>query len=191
MLKNVVAANIQSHTKTIPEFPQMGITRFYGNNSNDKPVFAKVLDDVVGNAITRPNSHRSIIRRGHEYGEPVITRHGGATLFTCIATGAAAAYAELIRPDCPSVGRYLADKLVPTLVKEFGRYYNSDHGISLNIHQDVDRFLFADTKKSVSFDLLSSVRSDQYVEAFFDSTGKPLKASKEQYTDIVYAPEVA
>ena len=169
----------------------MGIVRFYGNNSNGKSVLVKVLNDVVSNAITRPSNRRSIIRRGHEYGELMMTRYDGTTLFIRIATEAAATYAELTRPDCPPVRRYLADKSIPILVKEFGWHYNSDHGVSLNIHQDVDGFLFVDTKKSVNFDLLNSVRSDQYAEASSDSIEKLLKASKRQRTDIVHALEVA
>ena len=169
-LKSAVMVNIQSHTKTILEFPRVGIVRFYGNNSNGKSVLVKVLNDVVSNAITRPSNRRSIIRRGHEYGELMMTRYDGTTLFIRIATEAAATYAELTRPDCPPVRRYLADKSIPILVKEFGWHYNSDHGVSLNIHQDVDGFLFVDTKKSVNFDLLNSVRSDQYAEASSDSS---------------------
>ena len=190
-LKSAVMVNIQSHTKTILEFPRVGIVRFYGNNSNGKSVLVKVLNDVVSNAITRPSNRRSIIRRGHEYGELMMTRYDGTTLFIRIATEAAATYAELTRPDCPPVRRYLADKSIPILVKEFGWHYNSDHGVSLNIHQDVDGFLFVDTKKSVNFDLLNSVRSDQYAEASSHSFEKLLKASKKQRTDIVHALEVA
>ena len=85
----------------------------------------------------------------------------------------------------------MADKSIPLLVKEFGWHYNSDHGVSLNIHQDIDGFLFVDTKKSVNFDLLNSVRSDQYAEASADSLEKLLKASKKQRTEIVHALEVA
>lgn len=190
-LKSAVMVNIQSHTRTVLEFPQVGIVRFYGNNSNGKSVLVKVLNDVVSNSITRPSNRRSIIRRGHEYGELMMTRDDGTTLFIRIATEAASTYAELTRPDCPPVRRYLADKSIPILVKEFGWHYNSDHGVSLNIHQDVDGFLFVDTKKSVNFDLLNSVRSDQYAEASADSIEKLLKASKKQRTEIVHALEVA
>ena len=49
-LKSAVMVNIQSHTKTILEFPRVGIVRFYGNNSNGKSVLVKVLNDVVSNA---------------------------------------------------------------------------------------------------------------------------------------------
>lgn len=190
-LKSAVMVNIQSHTRTVFEFPQVGIVRFYGNNSNGKSVLVKVLNDVVSNAITRPSNRRSIIRRGHEYGELMMTRYDGTTLFIRISTEAASTYAELTRPDCPPVRRYLADKSIPILVKEFGWHYDSNYGVSLNIHQDVDNFLFVDTKKSVNFDLLNSVRSDQYAEASADSLEKLLKASKKQRSDIVHAYEVA
>lgn len=190
-LKSAVMVNIQSHTRTILEFPRVGIVRFHGNNSNGKSVLVKVLSDVVSNAISRPANRRSVIRRGHEYGELLMQRYDGTTLFIRIATEAASTYAELTAPDRPPVRRYLADKSIPLLVKEFGWHYSSDHGVSLNIHQDVDSFLFVDTKKSVNFDLLNSVRSDQYAEASAESLEKLLKASKRQRSDIVHAYEVA
>lgn len=169
----------------------MGIVRFHGNNSNGKSVLVKVLNDVVSNAISRPNNRRSIIRRGNEYGELMMQRYDNTTLFIRIAMEAAATYAELTRPDSPPVRRYLADKSIPLLVKEFGWHYNSDHSVSLNIHQDVDSFLFVDTKKTVNFDLLNSVRSDQYAEASAESLEKLLKASKKQRGEISHAYEVA
>lgn len=190
-LKSAVMVNIQSHTRTSIEFPQVGIVRFYGNNSNGKSVLVKVLNDVVSNAITRPANRRSIIRRGHDYGELMLTRYDGTALFIRIATEAANTYAELTRPDAQPVRRYLADKSIPLLVKEFGWHYNSDHGVSLNIHQDTDGFLFVDTKKSVNFDLLNSVRSDQYAEASAESLTKLLKETKKQRLEIAHALEVA
>ena len=190
-LKSAVMVNIQSHTHTLIEFPPVGIVRFYGNNSNGKSVLVKVLSDVVSNAISRPGNRRSIIRRGHDYGEVMLMRYDGTTLFIRIAVEASGTYAELTRPDCPPVRRYLADKSIPLLVREFGWHYNSEHGVSLNIHQDVDGFLFVDTKKSANFDLLSSTRSDQYAEAAAESLTQLIKDSKKQRTEIVHALEVA
>lgn len=190
-LKSVTMVNIQSHTRTIIDFPQVGIVRFFGNNSNGKSVLVKALSDVVSNAITRPSNRRSLIRRGHSYGELLMTRYDGTTLFIRIDVEAARTYAELTRPDCPPVRRYLADKSIPLLVKEFGWHYESDHGISLNIHQDVDSFLFVDTKKSVNYDLLNTVRSDQFAEASAESLTRLLKESKRQRADFTHAYEIA
>lgn len=190
-LKSVVMVNIQSHTRTLLEFPQTGIVRFFGNNSNGKSVFVKVLSDVVSNAIARPNNRRSIIRRGHDHGELLLTRYDGTSLLIHIALEAASTYAELTRPDNPPVRRYLADKSIPLLVREFGWHYDSDHRTSINIHQDVDGFLFVDTPKSTNFDLLNSARSDQYAEASAESITKLMKASKQQRSEIAHAFQVA
>jgi len=190
-LKSAVMVNIQSHTRTVLEFPPVGIVRFYGNNSNGKSVLVKVLSDVVSNAISRPSNRRSIIRRGHSYGELMLQRYDGATLFIRISEEAASTYAELTKPDYPPVRRYLADKSIPLLVKEFGWHYNGDHGLSLNIHQDVDGFLFVDTKKAANYDLLNSARSDQYAEAALESITDLLKATKKQRGEILHCFEVA
>ena len=120
-----------------------------------------------------------------------MARYDDYVLHIHIATDAASTYAELTRPGDPPVRRYLADKAIPSLVKEFGWHYNSDHSLSLNIHQDVDSFLFVDTKKSVNFDLLNSIRSDQYAEASAASIAQLWKASKKQRADILHTYEVA
>ena len=190
-LKSAVMVNIQSHTHTLIEFPPVGLIRFYGDNSNGKSVLVKVLSDVVSDNIKRPSNRRSIIRRGHEYGEIMLTRYDGTTLFIRIALEASGTYAELTRPDCPPVRRYQADKSIPLLVKEFGWHYNRDHGLSLNIHQDVDGFLFVDTKKAANFDLLNSARSDQYAEAAAESLTTLISDSKRQRKEITHAFEVA
>lgn len=190
-LQTAVMVNIQSHTNTVIDFPKVGIVRFHGNNSNGKSVLVKVLNDVVSNAISRPNNRRSIIRRGCSYGELTMVRYDSTKLHIHISTEASTTYAELTRPGAQPIRRYLADKSIPNLVKEFGWHYNSDHGVSLNIHQDTDGFLFVDTKKSVNFDLLNSVRSDQYAEAAAASLENLLKASKKQRADITHTLEVA
>ena len=190
-LERAVMVNIQSHTNTVLEFPPVGIVRFQGDNSHGKSVLVKVLNDVVSNAITRPGARRSIIRRGHSYGELFMQRTDGVTLFVRIAREAADTYAELRKPDMPPVRRYLADKAIPLLVREFGWHYDADHGVSINIHNDTDGFLFVDTKKSTNFDLLNSVRSDQFAEAAADSLTETLKQSKKQREDFQHAYDVA
>lgn len=190
-LKSAVMVNIQSHTKTILDFPETGIVRFHGNNSNGKSVLVKALSDAVSNAITRPSNRRSLIRRGSTVGEISLERYDGTLLYLHIALEASSTYAELTRPGQPLVRRYLADKSIPLLIKEFGWHYNTDHGVSLNIHQDVDGFLFVDTKKSMNFDLLSSIRSDAYAEAAAASLEKLIKDTKEKRKEFQHKQEVA
>lgn len=190
-LKRVAMVNIQSHTNTVIDLPQVGIVRFYGNNSNGKSVLVKALSDVVSNAISRPSNRRSLIRRGHTYGELCIQRYDDTVLFIRIALEASQTYAELTRPNSQPVRRYLADKSIPILVREFGWHYSSDCGISLNIHQDIDSFLFVDTKKSTNFELLNSVQTDQFAEASVESLNALIKTTKKLRTDIAHQLEIA
>lgn len=190
-IKRVVMVNIQSHTNTVLDFPPVGIVRFQGDNSHGKSVFVKVLNDVISNAITRPGARRSIIRRGHSYGELLLERYDGTVLFVRIAREAAETYAELRKPDMPPVRRYLADKAIPLLVKEFGWHYDDTHGVSINIHNDTDNFLFVDTKKSTNFDLLNSVHSDQFAEAAAQSLNETLRLSRKQREEFQHAYDVA
>ncbi len=190
-LKRVAMVNIQSHTNTVIDLPQVGIVRFYGNNSNGKSVLVKALSDVVSNAISRPSNRRSLIRRGHTYGELCIQRYDDTVIFIRIALEASQTYAELTRPNSQPVRRYLADKSIPILVREFGWHYSSDCGTSLNIHQDIDSFLFVDTKKSTNFELLNSVQTDQFAEASVESLNALIKTTKKLRTDIAHQLEIA
>ena len=179
-LKRAVMENIQSHIHTVLEFPETGIVRFLGDNSNGKSVLVKVLEDVVSNRITRPANRRSIIRRGNSSGELLLERYDGVTLYVKIHVEAAQTYAELSRPDMPVTRRYLADKAIPLLVKDFGWHFDSNHKVSINIHTDTDGLLFVDTDKSTNFDLLNSVRTDQNAEAALTGLEILIKATKQE-----------
>lgn len=190
-LKRAVMVNIQSHINTVLEFPEVGIVRFTGDNSNGKSVLVKALEDVVSNRITRPSNRRSIIRRGNSFGELLLERYDGVSLYVRIHLEAAQTYAELSKPDSPPIRRYLADKAIPLLVRDFGWHYDSEHGVSLNIHTDTDGLLFVDTKKNMNFDLLNSVRTDAFAEAALAGLELLIKSSKYQRDEFAHAYEVA
>lgn len=190
-LKRVVMTNIQSHVHTVMEFPERGIIRFMGDNSNGKSVMVKVLQDVVSNNISRPANRRSIIRRGNSYGELLLESYDGNTLFVHIALEAAQTYAELTMGDNPLVRRYLADKAIPLLVREFGWHYDDHCGVSINIHNDTDGLLFVDTKKSINFELLAGMRSDAFSEAALVEIERLVKETKQKRDEMQHAYEIA
>ena len=190
-LKRVVMSNIQSHINTVLEFPEVGIVRFLGDNSNGKSVMVKVLQDVVSNNISRPAARRSIIRRGNSFGELLLESYSGDTLYVHIDLEASQTFAELTKAGAQPVRRYLADKAIPSLVREFGWHYDDKSGVSINIHNDTDGLLFVDTRKSVNFDLLSSMRSDAYAEAALTTITDLVKTTKQKRDDMRHAFEVA
>ena len=190
-LKRVVMSNIQSHINTVLEFPEVGIVRFLGDNSNGKSVMVKVLQDVVSNNISRPAARRSIIRRGNSFGELLLESYSGDTLYVHIDLEASQTFAELTKAGDKPVRRYLADKAIPMLVREFGWHYDDKSGVSINIHNDTDGLLFVDTRKSTNFDLLSSMRSDAYTEAALVQLGELVKSTKQKRDDMHHAYEVA
>lgn len=190
-LKRVVMINIQSHVHTVLEFPKVGIVRFLGDNSNGKSVMVKVLQDVVSNNISRPAARRSIIRRGNSYGELLLENWDGDALYVRINIEAAQTYAELTKAGQPTVRRYLADKAIPLLVREFGWHYDDVTGISINIHNDTDGFLFVDTKKTTNFNLLNGMRSDTFAEAALEELDRLMKESKGKLKDMEHLYEVA
>lgn len=190
-LRRVVMSNIQSHTHTVLEFPEVGIIRFMGDNSNGKSVMVKVMQDVVSNNISRPANRRSIIRRGNSFGELLLESYAGDTLFVHISLEAAQTYAELTRGDAPTVRRYLADKAIPVLVREFGWHYDDQCHVSINIHNDTDGLLFVDTRKQTNFELLAGMRSDAFTEAALAEIEILIKETRQKRDELNHAYEVA
>jgi len=163
-LKQVRLLNIQSHIDTLLDFPETGIIRIYGDNSNGKSVMVKVLWAGISNEITKPKCRSSLIRRGNMYGEALYERYDGMKLKMHVHHEAAQTYCELEVPGEPLIRRYLADKTIPELVDRFGFHYNGSHEISVNIHRDEDPLLFTSTKHGINYDLMDSTMSDKYAE---------------------------
>lgn len=190
-LKRVVMTNIQSHVHTVLEFPRVGIVRFLGDNSNGKSVMVKVLQDVVSNSISRPAARRSIIRRNNSFGELLLESWSGNSLYVRIHIEAAQTYAELTIGTQPTIRRYLSDKAIPLLVREFGWHYDDNTGISINIHNDTDGFLFVDTKKSVNFNLINGMRSDAFAESALAEIDRLTKETRKKLEDMRHLHDVA
>ncbi len=190
-LKRVVMSNIQSHINTVLEFPETGIIRFLGDNSNGKSVLVKVLQDVVSNNISRPAARRSIIRRGNTFGELLQESYSGDTLYVHIDLEASQTYAELTINGQKPVRRYLADKAIPSLVRQFGWHFDDKSGVSINIHNDTDGLLFVDTRKATNFDLMSSMRSDAFAEAALEQLQELVKTTKQKRDEMRHAYDVA
>ena len=136
--------NIQSHTHTVMEFPETGIIRFMGDNSNGKSVMVKVLQDVVSNAISRPANRRSIVRRGHSYGELLLESYDGRELFVQISLEAAQTWAELRTTGAQPIRRYLSDKAIPSSdTKKPLPVFNSWSFLSYVTTENTARFAFS------------------------------------------------
>lgn len=190
-LKSVVMRNIQSHLNTFLEFPETGIVRLYGNNNHGKSVLVRALSDIITNGLSRPSKRLSIIRRGQDFGEVLLTRYDDVSLLVHISKDAASTYAELSRPQSKPIRRYLADKSIPAMVKEFGFHYDPVTGISLNLHEDDDKFLFTNTKKSTNFTLVNGTRSDPFAEAALESIEKLMRDTKKFRQGITHLYEVS
>lgn len=163
-LKRIHTHNIQSHKDVTVELPETGIVAFTGNNSNGKSVIAKVTNAILSGSISRPKERRTLINRAYNSGFVEYERYDGCLLKVVIHVEAAQTYAELTEPDGTSVRRYLADKSIPQLVKKFGFDYNGEYDVSLNIHNDDDKFLFVNTKHTTNCACLANTLSDPYGE---------------------------
>lgn len=167
-LKRIHTHHIQSHMDVNIELPETGIVAFTGNNSNGKSVIAKVTNAIISGKLTRPKERRTLINRRFNCGSVEYERYDGVILRVVIHVEAAQTYAELEVPGEKPLRRYLADKSIPQLVKEFGFDYNVEHEVSLNIHNDDDQFLFVNTKHTTNCACLANTLSDPYSEQAYN-----------------------
>lgn len=183
-LKTIHTKNLQSHKDTLVELPETGIVAFTGNNSNGKSVIVKVLNAILSNDISKPKERRTLINKDVFCGSMELTRYDGVSLYVNIHVEAAQTYAELRVPGNDPVRRYLADKAIPELVREFGLHYNKEHEVSLNVHNDDDKFLFVNTKHAANYAALNAALTDDYAEESLVHLEETLKACKADIKSI-------
>ena len=183
-LKTIHTVHIQSHHDVTIEFPKTGVVVFSGNNSNGKSVIVKVTNAVISGSLTKPKERRTLITRKFTHGSVEYTTYEGVSLKVDIDYEAANTYATLTRADGSKVTRFLSDKNMGDLVKQFGFHYNKDYEISLNIHNDDDRFLFVDTKHAANYACLGNTLSDETAEAAIEQFKLVQQEIKERLTSV-------
>ena len=187
-LKSIHTVHLQSHEDVFIELPRTGIVAFTGNNSNGKSVIIKVLNAILSNAISRPKERRTLINRKHVSGYIELVRYDDVKLLVSIHTEAAQTYAEYSEPNKVPVRRYLADKSISDLLTLFGLHYDKDSEISLNIHNDDDKFLFVNTKHTVNYTAMNSAISDEVSEMVLnqiESVTTDIKAREKTFNDTL------
>lgn len=163
-IKTIHTHNIQSHRDVTIELPETGITVFTGNNSNGKSVIVKVTNAVISGSISKPKERKTLINKNCLSGFVEYIKYDGTKLLVNIHHEASQTFAEITKPGCQPVRRYLADKAIRDVVAAFGFHYNADHDVSLNVHNDDDKFLFVNTKHSTNYACLGNTLSDTYGE---------------------------
>lgn len=167
-LKTIRTRNIQSHEDVFIELPETGLVVFTGDNSNGKSVITKVMEDVVSNAISNVRVRKSDINRDCNSGTLEITKYDGSSLFVNLNIEASQTWVSLTRANGEVVKRYLADKTIPDLVREFGFHYNKERDISLNICDSDSSVLFFGTSHVTNGDIITSALTDPDAQMRYD-----------------------
>lgn len=155
-IKTIRTKNIQSHQDVYIELPETGLVVFTGDNSNGKSVITKVLKDLISNSISNVRVRKSDINKECQEGQLEITKYGGTSLLVNLNIEASQTWVRLTRADGDMVTRYLSDKTIPDLVREFGFHYNENRDISLNIADADDSILFFRTSHVTNYDVVDS-----------------------------------
>lgn len=164
-LKSIRTQHLQSHEDVFVELPETGVVVFTGSNSNGKSVIGKVLNALISGEITKPKVRRTLVTKGHSHGVFTCVRYDGVVLTCHIDHEASGTYVTLDQPGADTLTRFLSDKSMSELVRMFGFHYNKEFDVSLNIHNDDDRFLFVDTKHAANYACMNNTFGDEYVES--------------------------
>lgn len=159
-IKSIRTRHIQSHEDVFIELPETGLVVFSGDNSNGKSVIRKVLSDVITYSINNVRVRKSDISRDSNEGSLEIKKYDGSSLFVNLNMEASQTWVRLTRANGEEVTRYLSDKTIPDLVREFGFHYDANRGISLNICDSDDSILFFRTPHVANYDVISSALTD-------------------------------
>lgn len=159
-IKTIRTQNIQSHKDVSIDLPETGLVVFSGDNSNGKSVIRKVLEDTIAYNINKVKVRKSLISGDASEGSLELIKYDGSSLLVNINLEASRTWVRLRRTDGTEVTRYLADKNIPELVREFGFHYNDNRDVSLNICDSDDAILFFRTNHVTNGDILNSALTD-------------------------------
>lgn len=167
-IKTIHTRGIQSHDDVLIELPETGLVVFSGDNSNGKSVIRKVLEDTIAYNINKAKVRKSLISKDRSEGSLEIIKYDGSSLYVNINLEASQTWVRLTRANGESAVRYLADKNIPELVREFGFHYNDTRDISLNICDSDDSILFFRTSHATNGDILVSALTDTEAQMRYD-----------------------
>lgn len=167
-IKTIHTRGIQSHDDVLIELPETGLVVFSGDNSNGKSVIRKVLEDTIAYNINKAKVRKSLISKDRSEGSLEIIKYDGSSLYVNINLEASQTWVRLTCANGESVVRYLADKNIPELVREFGFHYNDTRDISLNICDSDDSILFFRTSHATNGDILVSALTDTEAQMRYD-----------------------
>lgn len=167
-IKTIHTRGIQSHDDVLIELPETGLVVFSGDNSNGKSVIRKVLEDTIAYNINKAKVRKSLISKDRSEGSLEIIKYDGSSLYVNINLEASQTWVRLTLANGESVIRYLADKNIPELVREFGFHYNDTRDISLNICDSDDSILFFRTSHTTNGDILVSALTDTEAQMRYD-----------------------
>jgi len=177
-IKTIRTHNIQSHKDVNIELPERGLVVFTGDNSNGKSVIRKVLEDTISGAIKSPRVRKPLINRTASEGYCEITRYDGASLFININLEASRTFVRYTSPSGTETTRYLSDKSIGELMREFGFHYNENREVSLNICDSDNSILFFKTSHVTNGDILNSALVDTRAQ-------KRAEALRERYHEAI------
>lgn len=173
-IKTIRTRNIQSHRDVYVELPETGLVVFTGDNSNGKSVIRRVLHDTISYAIRNVRVRKTLINKECNEGYLEITKYDGSVLLININIEAALTWVKLTRPNGEEVTRYLSDKTIPELIREFGFHYDDNRGVSLNICDSDESILFFRTSHATNYDIITSALTDSDAQMRYE-------VLKEQY----------
>lgn len=160
-LKYIHTYNLQSHKDVRLEFPEEGVVVFHGDNSSGKSVIRRTLEYILDGSINVSNKRCPLIRKGESFAELEMEASTGLYFKIHITHEASGTYGLLRYSDGNEVVRYLRDKAIAQLLREFRFHYDDNRDISLTIRNTDNGLPFITTSPVVNGELLNSSLTDE------------------------------
>lgn len=160
MIKFIKAVNLQSLKTVTLFFPETGIVRLAGPNSNGKSILRKALTSIIQCRLNVASVRKALIRRTERSAQCAIGLYNGDVLDVHISLEASGTYYELMKVGKPPVRRYLLDKGLDLLVNDFGLHYSEKRGFSLNVCNLREPLFMIGTNGASNLEQLDTIATD-------------------------------
>lgn len=160
--------NIQSIEHVVYDFPDRGIVQIWGGNSNGKSILFKAINAVVTMSMVRESKRRSLIRRGTEMGEILMT-NDGKSLYVLLHRERNLCKVLFQDKDGTEVIRTFRDGGIEKLIESFGFLCYSKNSICLQLCETFGPRPFVNTTDVENGEIVASAVEDSVAKKFLES----------------------
>ena len=184
----VTLENVQSIVNGVYDFPDVGLVKISGGNSNGKSVLVKTINAITTLTITDQTKRRSLIRNG-ENQATITIKYKDKALWVRLTVERENCVVALIRANGEKVIRTFRDGGIKELLHEFGfRVYNRND-VCLQVFETFGPMPFVNRNPVDDGEIVEAVAEDavakEFLQKFKDITHKKAKEAIQQFDNKI------